>query len=315
MQLDATDKKILFELDRNCRRTNTDIARRLRINKSIVNYRIKNMLKNGIIEGFFTVIDTTRLGYQGYKGYFKWHLVNPELEKKMINFLVRNHCVWWAGSIDGEWDLGFVLWTKNIYELRDFWISFMSIYQRHVNRYILTPYTRAYDHSYGFLNGERKIISQIGSNQGKVHINAKAENILRILGAKARLSETEIARATGYTPGIVRYQIQKLVRDGVIKGFRAKINSEKIGYCLYKLNLKLKDREKYEEMVQYANAHPNIVYMDETVVFADFEVEILVANHIDFQNILKEMRSLFGDEIREVNYFIYSKIHKIVYFQ
>ena len=315
MELDPTDRKILYELDKNSRQTNTEIARSLRIDKSIVNYRIRNMVKRKIIEGYYTVIDATKLGYEGYRGYFKWQYMRPEIEKRIIKFVTKSPLTWWVGTIEGDWDLGFVVWTKNMYELRDFWTNFMSRYQKYVIRYLLTPYTRVYDYSFGFLSEKKEKKTRVIGGPKRVMISEKAENILRILGENARMSNTEIAKRAGHTPGIVKYQIRKMMLDGVIRGFRVKINTEKIGYFLYKLNFKLKDQTKYDEILRYASLHPNIIYVDETIGFADFEAEMLVANYGDFQKILKEMKSIFADKIREANYFVYPRIHKIVYFQ
>lgn len=315
MELNSLNRKILYELDTNSRQTNTEIARRLRIDKSIVNYRIKNLIRRKIIEEFYTVIDTTKLGYEGYRGYFKWQYMKPEIEKQIIKFMVKSPLTWWVGSIEGEWDLGFVVWAKNVYELRKFWMQFMSKYQKYVIRYLLTPYTRVYDYSFGFLSDKKEKKMRVIGGPERVLISDKAKNILRIFGENARMSNTEIAKRTGYTPGIVKYQIRRMIKDGIIKGFRVKINTEKIGYFLYKINFRLKDQTKYDDMLAYASSHPNIIYVDETIGFADFEAEILVSSYRDFQKILREMKSIFSDKIREANYFVYSRAHKITYFQ
>ena len=53
MNIDKTDRKILYELDLNARKPHSQIAKKLRINRSIVSYRINEMKKKGIIKGTF----------------------------------------------------------------------------------------------------------------------------------------------------------------------------------------------------------------------------------------------------------------------
>ena len=51
MELDNLDKRIISQLDRDARASNSKIARALRINKNVVNYRIKSLEQEGIIRG------------------------------------------------------------------------------------------------------------------------------------------------------------------------------------------------------------------------------------------------------------------------
>ena len=46
--LDELDCKILYELDCNCRQSNAAIGKKLRVNKSVVGYRIQKLLENGL---------------------------------------------------------------------------------------------------------------------------------------------------------------------------------------------------------------------------------------------------------------------------
>ena len=60
---DKKDQEILYELDLNARQSNAQIAKKVRLSKEVVGYRIKRMLEDEIIIGFYSVIDVTKLGY------------------------------------------------------------------------------------------------------------------------------------------------------------------------------------------------------------------------------------------------------------
>ena len=68
-KLDLKDRKILYELDLNCRQSNTQIGKKVGLKKDVVSYRINNMEKEGIIKDYWTVIDTFKLGYNVFRVY------------------------------------------------------------------------------------------------------------------------------------------------------------------------------------------------------------------------------------------------------
>jgi len=64
LNIDETDKKILSELMRDCRRSYRAIARRSGVSVGTALNRIRKMEKNGVIKGYAAVLDHERLGYQ-----------------------------------------------------------------------------------------------------------------------------------------------------------------------------------------------------------------------------------------------------------
>ena len=50
--LDLKDRKILYELDFNARQTDSEIAKKVKLSREVVNYRISRLQKNGIIRNF-----------------------------------------------------------------------------------------------------------------------------------------------------------------------------------------------------------------------------------------------------------------------
>ena len=68
--MDQVDRKILCELDRNCRTPVSQIAKRLKIGRNVVSYRINKLEKEGIIFRYIASMNLGRLGFQTYKIYF-----------------------------------------------------------------------------------------------------------------------------------------------------------------------------------------------------------------------------------------------------
>ena len=74
-------------MDLNARATNSQIGKRLRINKNVVNYRIKNLEKRGIIKGYNTVINVLGLGYLGHRLYLKLQYADKKAEKRIMDYI------------------------------------------------------------------------------------------------------------------------------------------------------------------------------------------------------------------------------------
>jgi DNA-binding Lrp family transcriptional regulator len=56
--------------------------------------------------------------------------------------------------------------------------------------------------------------------------------ILRLLAADARLSQRELARRVSMSPPAVADRVARLERSGVIRGYHAEIDRERLGYPL-----------------------------------------------------------------------------------
>jgi Lrp/AsnC family transcriptional regulator, leucine-responsive regulatory protein len=314
-KFDSLDKEILCSLDENCRKSNSMIAKENRTTKNIVNYRINNLINKKIIQNFFTLIDPTMLGLEGYRVYIKLQYFTPEKEKEIIDFLVKEKATWWIGSIEGQWDVGFIVWVKNAYKFREFWFNFTEKYQKFILKNFVCVYTKVFDFSYTFISEKKRInkFAEIGSEK-RVKINKNQEKILREISGNARASTVELAKKLNLTPMIIKYNLKKIKEMGLIKGFRTKINIEALGYTIYKLDFWLKDKSKYNEIIKFVQSHQNIVYLNETIGYADFEIELAVKKMNEFQETVKEIKEIFADNIREHSYFIVKKIHKTKYY-
>ncbi|WP_028535386.1 Lrp/AsnC family transcriptional regulator [Paludibacterium yongneupense] len=65
-----------------------------------------------------------------------------------------------------------------------------------------------------------------------MEIDGKSWRILECLQAEARLSLTELARAVELSVPAVSERLKRLEEAGVIKGYHARVATEKVGYTL-----------------------------------------------------------------------------------
>jgi len=107
IKLDVKDKKIIYELDLNCRQSLNQIAKKVGLSKQVISYRINRLIERGVIKGFYTIMDLTKLGFITFKVYLKFKDQNPKIIDEMINYLVKNKSVIWMVTCNGD-NLGLV---------------------------------------------------------------------------------------------------------------------------------------------------------------------------------------------------------------
>ena len=55
-KIDLKDRKILYELDLNCRQSNTQIGKKVGLKRDVVSYRINRLQEEGVIKNFWTAL-------------------------------------------------------------------------------------------------------------------------------------------------------------------------------------------------------------------------------------------------------------------
>lgn len=315
MKLDNLDEKILAELDNDARTPNTLIAKKLRTNKNVINYRIKNLEKSGIIKGYYAIIDSYKLGYQGYRLYLKFQYTNPEKEAEIMDYFVKNKNSWWVSHLKGSWDVAVISWFKNQKELVETMNDFLSKYRNFVEDHILIVY---YGLGHCRLPFAKKYLKEKAKFE-RVSVGEVVEvdqtdlSLLRFLSSNARAPLTTIAKKLNLTPAAVAYRLKQLIKKKIILGFRPIFDIQKLGYSQYKLDINVKDTSIVEKINKFAIEHDNIFYLNWTLGYTDVELEIYVNNQKQFFDIIKQIRNKFSEHIKDYNFFIFEKITKIKY--
>ncbi len=79
--LSAIDRKILYELDKNSRQPFSVLAKKLRMSRTALEYRVKQLQEKNILKQFVTLVRPNAFGYQYYKIYLQLQNLNSEKEE------------------------------------------------------------------------------------------------------------------------------------------------------------------------------------------------------------------------------------------
>ncbi len=118
MKIDAINKKILFLLQEDARKTYKDIAAKLKRSETTIRDRIKAMERIGIIQGYTTLIDKTALGLNFFAIIFMNPLSSIDLDS-ITDKIKRVKNVLRVYQISGEHRLAVFIVAPSYKELKE----------------------------------------------------------------------------------------------------------------------------------------------------------------------------------------------------
>ena len=303
VKLDKNDQKILLELETDARQSSARIARKVKISKDIVNYRIKKYLKDGIITKFFIIPRFDKLGFHTYRFYFQFRATSTEKENEIINYISNNMPCQWMGVCDGKWNLIGRISAKDIFQYNNMMDEFFSIYGKYIAR---KEFAEQLSHTwwpstYGLTStglSKRKLKHIIPQNIDLIKYDNLDLLILSILIENARMSTIDIAKATNSSPDTVRKRIKSMQKDGIITQVKSYFNREKLGYQHMQVftNL-LQDKKRISELIKYLNNNKSCFFISSMVGAWDMQFGIDAKNSLEFHKILGDVKEKFSDVI------------------
>ena len=301
IKLDKTDRKILAELDKNCRIPTTKLAKIVLKSRQTVEYRINQLVKKGIITSFNTSFNPHKMGYKIYKIYLKLRNI-PEEKQKLFDYLKSSGIVYWMGECSGSWDLIFAVFSKNDYQFFELKNDIISQFNKIIVEeeggilVDVMQYPKMY-----FTN---KILPPV-MFAGEIVHNELDELDYAILGEvvnNARIPINELAKKINSTPIIVRGRLKKLEKKGIIIQYRIGIDLNKLGLELYKAIILLDRYTKEDEikLLEYLSNIPNIQYFIRNIW--QIEPEIVVSSYQEYYRIIEDLKKEFPYVIRTVDF-------------
>lgn len=134
----------------------------------------------------------------------------------------------------------------------------------------------------------------------------KDRKILAELDKDARQSFSEIGHTIGMSPQLVRFRVNKLLQQGVIKGFVTFINLEKLGHQIFNVCLQLKHmtQERENELIERLKQVPHVNWLCKTRGRYDLIIGINAADMQQFQFLFGQIASVFDHEIIDDGMFL-----------
>lgn len=314
-KITTKDRKILFELAKNCRLTNSQLAKKVQLSREVVAYNIKKLENKGIITKYTVELNSNALGYQAFDFSFKLQNCTKTMEEEIISKLIKLKDIVFLEKVLGYSDFAGGIFVKSNEELERITDKIRQILSDNLARISLDVVVRNHDFFATFFAEKHKSELEINYFGGKQqNIDEIDKKILRELVKNSRKSIVEISNKLKITIPIVTYRLKKLVRDKIILSFRPVINFEKLGYSGYTLLLDFSDNLKERKLIEYAKRHNSIWNILKHIGNYNYIIEVLCKNNKEFKGIVEEIIHNFSESIIKHDIFIITKELKHSYY-
>ena len=315
-KIDLKDRKILYELDLNCRQSNTQIGKKVGLKKDVVSYRLKRMQEFGVIKNFFSAIDTFKLGYHVYRIYINFqYVIRPNIKNEIIQHFVDYKNSWAVLSVQGPIDLDAVIWVKDVWEFYQFWDKTLEKYEDYFAKYTVSFYIQTIDYKKSYLvtdeyeESDREMYT-ITSGGKPIEIDEVDHQLLNELAVNARVPLIELAEKLDCSSQTVNYRIKNLVKGGIIKAFRVNIDYSKLGLHNFLVDVYLKKYRQKKAVINYIKQNPYLFCMNVAVGWSDLSFEFAIENIDRLIQIMEDIDSKFPGAIRKHDFWLSKKVHR-----
>lgn len=316
--MDLIDKKILCELDINCRIPLSKMAKKLRIGRNVLDYRIKKLEKEKIITNYICSVNLGKLGYKTYKIYCKMKSMTPTKEKEFTDFIKNEKRVIHFLKTEGSFDYAFVIATQDIKELDSFLTEVKTKFKENLQDYIVSIVVSSKIFKlHKLLLGEKQEtikFDKYSEDHKEPELDEKDKKILKVLSQEANISLIDLSEKTGYTIDVVKYRVKDLTQK-IVSSFRIIVDMNKLGYFHYVVMLKVRNASSKEEddLVSWCANKKNIMYITKRIGSFDYEINIAITDINSLNLFFSEIKSKFGNIIDSYELIINSQLLKLNY--
>lgn len=312
VKLAVKDMKILKELDFQARQPISQIARKVGLSPEVTSYRIKQLENKGIIEGYYPIIDLSKLGYIYCRYIIELERTNSEIEKQFISFTKEHPGLGWfvqRGNMNISLS-GYITSVEGVkHVLDDLNSRFYSVIK--TKRPSIA--TKIYHFKRNYLYKTRDYDTLVWGENTPVTVDLTDKKILLLLTDDIRFSSTDIARNVKLSTRAVIDRIKRMEKERLILGYRAALNLQKLGYSHHKVELFIENlsQRRKEQLIEYMRVHPNIVYVTDVLDLVDLEFEAHLKSDSDLYHLMTAMRQ----EFPEIKRFNSTPFHKEIIFR
>lgn len=313
-KLDLLDRRIMHALDLDARQSSSGLARKLRKSKETVNFRLNRLLEEGYIKGFYTITNTSLLGWFYYKIYLKLRRITPQKENELIEYAKKQKHIAYLASMEGHYDCVCLLMVQSSVDLANFLTPFMKEFGEYIEEREIVTFMTTHR-----LN--QKVLFDDGESHdwhypyeiGKYDADEADRKILHVISSNARMPLIEIAKTIGVDAKIVKYHLKKLERDRAILAYVTAPDFSRLGLQFVQLNISLSDPSYGKKVIAFFDGTKKCLFAIEMVGKYDLTIEVHVESNSELHGIIDNFREKFADRINGYDIATITKEHVVVW--
>ncbi len=313
-QLDLTDRRILYELDLDSRQSFQELGRKVRISKEVANFRVKRLQKEGYIRGFITTMNVAHHGYFIHKLFYKFHQTTPAIEKEIIAYLQQSKRLAYLASLEGRYDLVFLLLAKDTQDLYSFLVPFREKYGDYILEQEILLMPAVHRFNFRFFYPQGKLVHHAYPFELRTpEIELLDHQIVHALAQNARINLVDLAHQHKTSINVIKYHLKRLHQQQLLDAHVLDVNFDRFGMQHFQINLSLKNHSKVNSIIAYGAQHPKSTFATVTLGKYDLALEFVVENVKELRIIINDLKEKYSGSLIDHDVFILEE-HKIVWF-
>ena len=315
VKLDIINQKLLYLLSINARFSYSTLAKQVKLSREAVKQRIQRLQEKQVILGFQALIDSQKLGWSSYHLFAQLNNPCQEVEEKFTRQLIADNSVNALIQYHGQFDFEASYLLKDLTELKDKIQELSGLRHYEIFFVLKSIISKTYPKCmFNFSFPEFKV-SKEGSfhndfkqykeqpkafkpaGQSKLALDAINLELLKYLGAEAKLSAMYLSSKLKLSVDAVIYRIKKLIAAGIIKEFRPIINYGALGYSVYCVFFRFKNMtpEKEAKFKQFVTQHKNFLWSVSCLGPFNNLSYLIIKDTLEFHQVIKEIREEFHE--------------------
>ncbi len=316
IKLTKKDERILQQLEMNAKIPLTQLAKAIQQSKQLVKYRLDNLEKQNLIQGYNAIIDQNKLNNTIYIVYLKLINMHSSKEQEWIKQLNKNKHIIATGKNAGQWDLTLVVLAKDNLELNKILTQLLKSKQDKIKQKLITTEIQSTYLSLGIIHKKTDTEFKTSNEKQKIKLDEKDNKLLLELAKNCRTSLVDLAIKLKMSPNGVKNKIKRLEKNKIILGYKTKINYEKLKYLHFRvfIHLKKPTEQTKEKIKSYLKSKNQIESISAYLGYADLDFRCYAKSILEFYELVSQIRDKFVTEIQEINSIINFSWHEINYY-
>jgi DNA-binding Lrp family transcriptional regulator len=320
VKLDLKDKKILALLAKNARTPATKISKIIGLSRDGVRYRIRNLMQNHVIQGYRTLVDVKAFGFEAYHVFIQLNTPSKEVEKQIIEKFKAYPFIRAILKFSDKYDYEIAIIAKTIVEFDSLLTKIIGDCAEYLQDYeilIITNFLVENSFPKSFLEMHETSASIKAAKIGeKLKLDEKDVQIINILANNASLPLYAVANKTKMSADSVKYRLNKMLANQIIKKFIPVINYASLGYTIYAVLLTIRglSEKKEAKLKELLMTDKNVLWAVKTIGRYNVLLYLCVPDVEEFHKSLINIRTNFQGELNHYETLVAYEEYKYTYF-
>ena len=322
---DSTDYKILEILARNCRVTDTAIAKALGISKDTVAYRIAALERTRSIQSYVLFVDTRRLGFTRYHLLIRFES-GSKGRTAIYESLRRVPFLMWINTFIGRYDIQVIVDATDAFHLNQIRDAVFHACNHRIKDYSIltciydlefTHFSPAIEHATAFERHADSSFSDLLAPRSfpaapafkRVRIGPRQVQILQALADDPRATISAIAKQVNCDRQTVRTQIRQLIQSKIILNFGCIPNLAAQGFVTYYLLVRMDQTSPEEVYRQPFKKLRNIFYAGRMIGDYDMILYLNARSPQELNQSIEVLREELSDHMSHYDLLVQDDVH------